>query len=527
MLLDVQKTIDDIKDYINGIWLKKRYIFICSWLICPVGFYYVASQPDYYSASARVYVDTSSMLQPLLRGLTIQTNPAQEVSMIAKTLKSRDNLEKIARESDLDIRATTPSAYESMISMLNDNLRLSSGGRDNIYSISFNHADPEMARNVVQETLDLFVEGSVGSSRQGTDAANRFLVEQITEYENRLASAEARLVEFKRKYADIIPVQGGFYGNLSGLKAELARIQLSIREAEKQIESLRANLAKQASSAADDFSVQSSSSNPLTTRYDSRIKNLEETLDQLNLRYTELHPDVVETQNLLNNLKNLRQEEINSYLGTIENSEELGNLSPLSSELHLEISRLESQIASLKVRETDYVEKIANLQSKIDLVPQIQAEETALNRDYGITKKKFEELLSRKESADLSQKADVSTEDVQFRVLVLPKLPTSPSGPERIIQYTIALFMGFAVGVGFAFLVSQLIPVLSSGSQLMQLTNYPVFGVVSHLEHEKMHKMHKVRLAIFFASCGLIISIYALLVFAEMSNINLYARIFS
>ena len=116
---------------------------------------------------------------------------------------------------------------------------------------------------------------------------------------------------------------------------------------------------------------------------------------------------------------------------------------------------------------------------------------------------------------------------MQFRVLVLPKLPTSPSGPERIIQYTIALFMGFAVGVGFAFLVSQLIPVLSSGSQLMQLTNYPVFGVVSHLEHEKMHKMHKVRLAIFFASCGLIISIYALLVFAEMSNINLYARIFS
>ena len=68
------------------------------------------------------------------------------------------------------------------------------------------------------------------------------------------------------------------------------------------------------------------------------------------------------------------------------------------------------------MRETDYNAKIQELKNKIDLVPQIEAESTALNRDYGITKQKYEELLQRKEAAELSRRADVSSEELQFRI---------------------------------------------------------------------------------------------------------------
>ena len=83
---DFQQTLLQVLDYIRGIWIKKRYVIICSWLICPAGFFYVSTLPDVYESNAQVYVDTRSVLQPLLRGLAIQTDPQQEIEMMAKTL---------------------------------------------------------------------------------------------------------------------------------------------------------------------------------------------------------------------------------------------------------------------------------------------------------------------------------------------------------------------------------------------------------------------------------------------------------
>ena len=158
---DLQQTLIQILDYVKGVWIKKRYVIIFSWLICPIGFLYVASLPDVYSSKAQVFVDTRSVLQPLLRGLAIQTNPDQEIQMMAKTLLSRSNVEKIARESDLDITTTTENEFESLVTSLTKEIELSSTGRDNIYNISFSNEAPSVAQRVVQETLDLFVEGAL------------------------------------------------------------------------------------------------------------------------------------------------------------------------------------------------------------------------------------------------------------------------------------------------------------------------------------------------------------------------------
>lgn len=81
---DLQQTLIQLLDFLKGIWIKKRYVIIFSWLICPLGFFYVTTLPDEFSSKAQVFVDTRSVLQPLLRGLAIQTNPDQEIQMMAR-----------------------------------------------------------------------------------------------------------------------------------------------------------------------------------------------------------------------------------------------------------------------------------------------------------------------------------------------------------------------------------------------------------------------------------------------------------
>jgi hypothetical protein len=190
------------------------------------------------------------------------------------------------------------------------------------------------------------------------------------------------------------------------------------------------------------------------------------------------------------------------------------------------MSRLQSEIASLKVKETDLQSKIVELESKVDLIPQIEAESTALNRDYDIMKKKYEELLARREAADLSRRAEVSAEELQFRIIEPPLVPNKPSGPHRIILYTAVLFLGFGTGVGLAFIVSQLSPVLVRPKQLLRLSDYPVWGTVSHLDLARITKKNNRRLLVFLASSGAIIMMYGVLIAAEILNINIAERFF-
>jgi polysaccharide chain length determinant protein (PEP-CTERM system associated) len=491
-----------------------------------VGFVYVASMPNVYESSARVFVDTSSVLQPLLRGLALQTDPSQEVAMMVQTLLSRPNIEIIARGADLDISASNAVEYENLINSMSNKIRLRATGRNNLYTISYSHPDPEVARTVVQETLDLFVESTKGNNKKDTDSASQFIDEQIYEYATRLSGSEQRLSNFKRKYSDLIPNRGSFYQNFASLEDTLESTRLTIKETEQKIIALSDQIedrkTNQDGSSVRPFEGPSS----LTTRYDSRINTLEENLDQLMLKYTELHPDVIGAKNLLGSLLVSRKLEIEEYLSSNdgEKPEQIGSI---DSEIKLEMSRLESQIASLRVRETDYTNKIETLKQKIDLVPQVEAEQTALNRDYKITQQKHDALLARKEQADLAQKADVSEEDIQFKVVEPPIAPKTASGPNRLLFYTITLVMGFAAGLGLAFLISQLNPVLLRGSQLTSFTTYPVLGVVSNLNKLYIKKINRSKLLIFICSSSLIVGLYGVLMSAEIMKFYIYARIFS
>jgi polysaccharide chain length determinant protein (PEP-CTERM system associated) len=521
---DLEQTIQMVLDFIRGIWIKKRYVMICSWLICPIGFFYVTTLPDVYESDAQVFVDTRSVLQPILSGLAFGTNPEQEIQMMAKTLLSRSNVETIARESDLDITVTTDEAYNKLITNLTDDINLAGTGRDNIYTISYANQNPGMARTVVQETLDLFVEGSLGNSRRDVDTTTRFLDDQIAEYESSLSESEQRLADFKKQYAEILPGEGTFYNNLQSLRSLLESTELTMKETQQQINAMKGQ-TRQAQKAADGFGVRSNDGEQvLTTRYDDRILGLEGRLDELKLRFTEKHPDVIESQNLLDALKEQREKEINAFMAQ-DTGDTPSMLTESDRQLRLEITRLEGLLASLGVRKTDTLRKIEDLQSKIDLVPQIEAEQTALNRDYGIKKQKYEELLSRRESNDLTRRADVQSEDLQFRIIRPPLIASQPSGPKRILFYTGILFVGFGVGVGIAFLMSMIKPVLVRGQQLSDLTGFPIWGMVGHLDIVKIRKRNKMRIFIFALSSGAILMLYAGLVVVDVMNIDLASKI--
>lgn len=511
----MQEILEQVIDYLKGIWIKRRYIMISTWLICPIGWYFVASMPNVYQSEARVYVDTQSLLRPLLRGLTVETNPQTQISLMVKTLLSRPNLERISRMTDLDVQATNNEQYENIISRLKDGIKISTAGRENIYTLSITDKNPEMAKNIVQSTLTVFIENTLGETRNDSDTAQKFLNEQIQEYENRLINAEAKLTDFKQRYSDVLPGQnGGYYQQLSSAKERLKAIELELLETSTKLASAKAQLSAD-QSVNDGTQNKIKSNNSIQTTYDVRIAELEATLDNLQLRYTDKHPDVREASRRLALLNKQREDEIEKYLEASKSSDNgmsILSQSPVMQEVQIQINQLLNQQASLKVRANNFQETVNSLESKIHTLPEIEAELTALTRGYDITKQKHDELLNRRETAQLAQQADETTDNIQFRVIDPPRAATDPTGPPRVLFFIGITIIGIGVGVGISLLMSQLNPIVTSAKQLSSITGIPIFGMVSANENLGLQKWHKKKTLIFIMSNLILFALLSLFI---------------
>ncbi|WP_371187625.1 XrtA system polysaccharide chain length determinant [Thalassotalea maritima] len=503
-----------IKELLLSIWHKKHYAIISSWLICPLAWLAISSMPDQYESEARVYVDTQSLIRPLMRGLMVETDPNTQVNLIVKTLLSRPNLERIARMTDLDIQAETEEDYERIINNLRSDIKFSAAGRENIFTIAITEKEPELAKNIVQSALTVFIENTLGETRQDTDSAHKFLDEQIEDYEKRLLESETRLKNFKQQYSGFLEGDTvNFRQALAAEKARLKEAELALREAQTRLDSAQAQLVGE----EPVFGLYSGNSgaNSFTTEYDSRLIALQQRIDEMLLLYTERHPDIKELKRRYDDLNALREEEIERYIEVQKNNPQAVtnlNENPVYQDMKIQANNLQNEVASLKVRVNDYRQRVQGLETNILAIPEIDAKLTALNRGYDITKARYEELLERKETAMLAQEAERTTEKIQFRVIDPPKLPLEPSGPYRVLYFIASFIVALAAGFGIAFLQIQINPTVISSNQLTRTTKLPVFGVISATENLNIMTKYKRQNRLFIVSTSVLFAILVLFI---------------
>jgi polysaccharide chain length determinant protein (PEP-CTERM system associated) len=485
--------------YSSGIWRYRWFMMLAIWMVCIVGWGVVYQLPDKYESSARVHVDTQSMLKPLLQGLTINTNTSQRVQLVTRTLLSRPNLEKLARMTDLDLVALTPADMEKLLDDLGGEIRISSARQQDLYTIVYANSDRELAKRVVQSLLTIFVESTLGESREETDSAQEFVEQQIKSYEAKLESAELRLAEFKRTHIGMMPgSQQGYYAKLQTAKTDLQQAQLLLQEAENQVEQFEVQLEDD----EDSYLLYSELQPEMGSALDMRIQNLEERVDELLLRYTEKHPDVLEITRLIAELEQKREED-----HVLMDEMDLGPAdNPAYQQLKMQLIQAEANVASMRARVEEFERRVVVFQEKVDRVPKIEAELKQLDRDYSIHQQNYQALLSRRESANISEQAEISGDQLKFRVVDPPRVPLQPSSPNRPLLMTAVLIGGLVTGIVLAFFLYLLRPTFDSPRTVMEVLGRPVLGGVSMIHNQEWSTRHRNALIAFsVAGIGLLL----------------------
>lgn len=493
----MHEVMAQLLSYLKGIWQHRWYVVVIAWVVSAAGWAVVYTLPDRYDATARVYVDTQTILKPLLSGMVVQLNVDQQVAMMSRTLLSRPNLEKLVSMADLDITTKTAADKEGLIDGLAKQIEIASGGKDNLYEINYGHAKPEVAKRVVQALLTIFVEGSLGDKRKDADSARRFIDEQIKTYEQKLIVAENALRDFKRQNMGMMPGEGrDYFGRLAQASTDVNQAKLDLREAESARDAIKNQLADVEPSAIVD-EPPPAAPNP---ELDARIQELTKNLDALRLRYTEQHPDVINTKRIIEQLETQKREEAKLTPSRPGAQDQVQSTNPLHQQLSIALSEAEANVASMQARVKEYENRYEQLKSAADKVPQVEADFTQLNRDYSVHKENYEKLLARRESAQISGELDATKGTVDFRIVDPPRVPLTPSGPNRPRLMSLVLLGGLIGGLGLAFLVSQIRPTFNDPRTLREVTGLPLLGMVSMTWSHQQKRKYKNRMVAFVLS---------------------------
>lgn len=510
----MHEIFDKVTEFVWGVWRYRWTALITAWLLALAGWFMVAQIDARYPATARLFVDTNRILEPLLTGIAVQPNVKQRVSLMSKTLLSRPNLEQLIDEHSLDIDPVDGKeiSREHLVEALQEEISINDvNGAQRIYSLSYSHQDPAVAEAVVESLIDIFINSSLDEERVDNQSTQQFLDKQIAEYAARLTASEQRLAEFKREHAGSLPGEaGGYYKRMENLVGLQRTAQLELQEAINRRNTLRSNLSQ------EEQKIRNSASR--SSPYDARIAELQGQLDELLVRFTDRHPQVSILQQ---SIDDLRLKKLNSGSGS-SNSAALIQESIVYQKLSTLLAEAEADVSKLRARDSNYQARVNALSGTVDSIPEVEAELKQLDRDYETVRDQHQTLLNKREAARLTSNIGRDSNDVKIQLLDPPFVPSRPTDPDRLVLNALTLVGSVFVGVLAAFFLSMLHPVFYNQRSLEHLTQIPVLGSVS-LNQRPAERISSIMKHLKFTIIAVLLPVVCVgVVYLQLKNDNIY-----
>lgn len=530
----LHEVYQQIKSVAYGIWRKRWYMMATTWLICLVGWGLVSTMPYRYESSAQIYVDTDTILPSIMRASGVDVDVSRKIEVVRKTLVTRPNLEKIIRRSEyLERLASTDADLNRLVGEMQSDIRVVSldGG---MYRIQYEIADgrlsdrqrAEVARNVVNNLLSFFLEGGPDGDAQSNKEAEEFLEKRIADYAERLSAAETAHAKFKQDNIEYIGGQGSFLNRLDRSKEEVrktrnevAELNVTLSTLQEQIKNVPATIREARSSrgggGGDD--------DPL----EERIADLQKKLDQLRtLGFKDRHPDVAGLTRQIEALQKEQKDKQDAIAAEIAASAEAGKSSNYTTEtpnrlyeqLMLSIIQTTTQVKSLEQREIEQQKIVNEMEEKAKRVPEIEAQENELQRDFQQLRRQYNNLLKQQQDLELRLDVEGADQTVSLRIVEQPNLPTRPSGPPRLLYMSGLLVFALMSGVGFALILSVLRPVVLTVEQLRAQFDLNVLGNVSRSLSEEETRQRSIELLMFAGATAFLFVVFAGFVVFDMMS---------
>lgn len=498
---------------VRNAWRFRWVAVGVAWAVCILGWPLVLSMPVQYQASARIFVDSRTMLSQVTQGITVENPVETQLQRVKQSLLGAPELTRIIAETFTDPPGMTAAQRQSRLESVRKRIEIGGsttreGPAGGVYGISYHDEDRDRALRVVETLIKHFLAETKGGKREGSEQTQKFLVQQIAEYEERLATAEQGLAQFKKVNVGLMPDEKGDYfarmqGESTGLERAESQLAVAVRRRDEIERQLRGSpVDTRPGNAAAATSRQAA---PIATEASARLKEAESKLDELLLRFTDKHPDVQALRETIAGLKERQSADLAALRrgdpDMLVNSSLASN--PIYQSIQLQLNQANVEIAALRAEISNRQQRLGELRRMVNTAPEVEANLARLNRDYQITKSQYQALVERLERTRLSDQADAEGV-VRFQVIDPAHAPLLPSSSKRNLMLIVVFLAALGAGGLLAYVLNQIRPVFSSEKQLGAVLGLPVLGSLGLLDHESYRRRQRKAVWAFSAAmCGL------------------------
>ena len=420
-----------ITDEVRRVWCHKWLALIIGVVIFCAGAAFVARMPPVYEAWAQIYVNRDTRIAAAAKGVSLVGDNTGSANLVARSLLNDQGLEQLARRLNPPGRPLTKTELGQTVGRLKRSIEVSPDQGDGFFEFHVKDNDPVRAQRIVQQLLNDFIAMNVGGGRDELLRASAFLDTQIAAYETMLAESRARMVQFEQQHPGLglamaaAPAAGG---------GDMERARMAYERA----------LAQQPQTPAR------------RSNAEDRVNTLQAKLDSLRLEYTEQHPDVLILKRQLAQAEADRDEQLRSSAGSGE------ALSPALRAARAELAAARRGGGGRTISSAS---------------PAVQSEWAELMKNDEVLRTSYQDLISRREAARMSQAADGA--DSKFQIIRRPTVPEYPVGPQRKLYLAAVALAAIGGGLGAAYLRAAIQGIFVSPRELEQAFELPVVGTIS------------------------------------------------
>ncbi|MHC5759639.1 GumC family protein [Nostoc sp.] len=471
-------TFDKYLQVLKRRWIPTLGIFVCVFIILQVATLF---KKPYYLAEVKLKFQrintTSSLtgvgtemgkLEPLVDDKNNPLNTEAEVIRSVPVVKSTINKLNLKDNKSVNLKT---KQFLQMLTVKEIK------GAD-VLSISYKDKNPQLAAQVVNTLIDVYLEYNISAHRTQAATARKFIEKQLPNAELVVRQAEAELAGFKEKYK-IVSLQEEATKALeviTSLQQQISEAQSRFADAEAQIQGIRKQLGMNSQQAV----VMTSLSQ--TSGVQDILKEIQQLESQLAARRTVLqdnHPQIIDLQYKLQSLNGLLQQRIKNVVGTtssqLNNNFQLGELQQqLSARLvELESNRLglASQITTLSGLQTAYKQRLNNL-------PRLEQQQRQFERKVQAAQSTYSLLLQKLQESRIAENQNLGNASMISEAEVPEESISSP-----IFLYLSTGLLASLTALATVYVLEKIDKSIKTTEQAKELLKFTLLGIIPNFNN--------------------------------------------
>ncbi len=482
-----------VKKYLDLLAYHWKFIVGCLLVALSIGLVVYLRMPKVYQCTALLSYERQQ-INPARMAPERETRRLRDtVSTLSELVMSRNNLEGIISQFNLYQEERRRMPIEDVIEFMRKKIQIKPSTRGDTFTVTYEGRDPEKVQKTTNALASKFIEENLKYREERATETSKYTEDELNMAKMVLDKKEQAMRDYKLKYYNEMPEQReSNLARLTALHEQYQNIQDSIQDLERtrvlvqeQI-ALRQRLATAIIPGTGATAVPGpaeASSRPMTRA--ERLQTLQRYLESLLAKYTERHPEVRRTRQMI---AKLEQEQATAPAETKEKATakktepKVETEDPEIARARLQLKEIDINIKQLRKDQKTVRAEIDKYEKWVAAAPVREAEWNALTRDYSELRRHYDYLVAQNLQASSAEHLERKQKGSKFKIVDPARFPDKPFKPDFRKMLLLALGAGLALGLGLVVGLDFIDTSFKDADDLEEFLSMPVTCAVPYLE---------------------------------------------